>query len=201
MIGTHNSQNSSRNKLSYDQNHFIGVLAKNLHLFHHPVKTIRINTKPIITYLSPSKGWTGCHHKKPQLPKLTSPDPFIYTKVNGTSLDATTHLIISLSRHRPQSTIQPPIPHIQDHTDLMQSQPNSNSHNLPSYPYTPYRESPLPYKRGHGFLNDKLPVKRFRLEKYPFLSTSYTTVYVFYSIHIFYCCVPLTLNTNYQINS
>ena len=50
-----------------------------------------------------------------------------------------------------------------------------------------------------------LPVKCIRIAKYSdfnnFYITSYTTVYsyIFYSIHLFYCCALPTLNNNYQI--
>ena len=145
MAGTHNFQNSTRNTPLSDQNHFIDVLAKRRHLFHHPVKTIHIYTNPIITYSSSSNGWIVFHHKNPQLPKRTLPDPFIYNKVNGTGLDATVHLIFP---H--QDTVTSPQCNLQSLT--FRSMPTSCSldrtltPNIHQVTYTTlYRESPLLY--------------------------------------------------------
>ena len=67
---------------------------KNQLLFYHSNKTILNHIQPISTYPSLTNRGIQKSHQNPQLPKLTSQDQFIFTKANGISMDATTHLFI-----------------------------------------------------------------------------------------------------------
>ena len=145
MVGTHNSKNSPRNTPPSDQHHFIVVGTKNRYLFHHRVKTIHIHIEPISIYPRSTNSGKYFHHQNLQLPKLTPQDPFIYTKVNDTGLDATARLIFP---H--QDTVTNPLYNIQSLTFI--SSPTSCNFNRTLTPKIhkvtrkpSYRESPLPY--------------------------------------------------------